>query len=285
MLKHSYIFKALGTPWRIETNIKLSPALKNIIQNRIYTFDATYSRFKKDSLVTQISKKAGEYTFPEDAQKLFSLYKELYDASNGRVTPLIGEMIARAGYDSEYSLQPQAQKPIPAWEEAMQWNDLTLHTNLPITLDVGAAGKGYMVDIIASILDEHAVEDYVIDASGDLRHKGSSENKVGLEHPLDTHKVIGVVDVRNKSLCASASNRRVWGEGMHHIFDPNKMAPIQDVIATWVIADEAMVADGLATALFFVDPVILRSKFDYEYARVLANGSIEYSAFFKGALF
>jgi thiamine biosynthesis lipoprotein len=285
MLKHNYSFEALGTKWAIETDDEVSSSLKKSIQDRIEEFDKVYSRFREDSLVTDIAKKPGEYEFPPDAKKLFDFYRNLYDATNGKVTPLIGDMLSRAGYDAKYSLQPKTQKPIANWEAAMQWDGLKLTTTQPITLDVGAAGKGYMVDIIAEILDANSINEYVIDASGDIRHKGSSENKVGLEDPTDPTKVIGVVDIQNKSLCASASNRRAWGDELHHIFDPDMMSPVRDIIATWVIADDAMVADGLATALFFIEAKSLREKYEYDYVRLHADGSADYSHYFKDKLF
>lgn len=285
MLKNNYSFEAIGTSWSIETNEEISTSLKKIIQDRIEKFDKTYSRFRDDSLVTRIAQHAGSYTFPEDAKKLFDFYKNLYDITDGKVTPLIGDMLSRAGYDAGYSLTPQPQKPIAHWGEVMSWDERTLTTTQPVVLDVGAAGKGYIVDIIAEIMNEHSVRDCVIDASGDMRHNGSSENRVGLEHPLDPSKIIGVVDAQNKSLCASAGNRRAWTGGMHHIFDPDEMAPTQNIIATWVIADEAMIADGLATALFFVEPQLLKKIYDYEYVRMHANGTVDYSMYFKGKLF
>jgi len=285
MLKHSYSFEAFGTQWAIETDEEISSSLRTTIQNRIDAFDAVYSRFRTDSLVTKISEKAGKYLFPDDANKLFHFYRNLYDLTNGKVTPLIGDMVSRAGYDATYSLQPQAQKPISVWDEALSWDGTTLTTTQPVILDVGAAGKGYAVDIIAAILNDHSFDGYVIDASGDLKHKGSSENLVGLEHPLSPGKVIGAVEVKNRSLCASASNRRAWGEGMHHIFDPDAMVPTNDIVATWVIADDAMVADGLATALFFVDATVLSKNYNFEYVRMRTNGAAEYSPYFEGKLF
>ncbi len=284
MLKYSYTFDAFGTKWNIETEESLSESIKAKIQKQIESFDLVYSRFNEQSLVTRISKKAGKYNFPNNADVLFGFYKKLYELTDKKTTPLIGDMLSRAGYDARYSFKPQLQKPALDWGEVMSWSNGVLETKQPLLLDFGAAGKGYMVDILAKVLDE-SLNEYVIDASGDLKHKGSSENKVGLEHPLDTSKVIGVVDVQNKSLCASSSNRRTWATNIHHIFDPSKMAPVQDVIASWVIADETMIADGLATALFFSEPNKLKEEYDFEYVRMFADGGIEYSAYFKDALF
>ena len=285
MPKHSLHFEAIGTHWVIESDMPLTELLQLNIQNRIEAFEKTYSRFRNDSLVSQIAHRAGIYTFPADMITLFEFYEELYRITRGKVTPLIGGMLEKAGYNADYSFIPTAQEKLPTWEQAMSRSGRILEVKKPVTIDVGAAGKGYLVDLICQLLDKAKIADYVVDASGDLRHKGASENKVGLEHPLETDKVIGVIDLQNKSLCASATSRRQWGDGQHHIFDPDLMAPTHDVIATWVITDQAMVADGIATALFFTDPDIISKSFQYDYARMHSDGSIDYSPAFEGKLF
>lgn len=285
MPKHSHSFDALGTQWTIETTVELSKTLIDRIHWRIELFDATYSRFRADSLVTNIAAHGGNFTFPADADELFNFYRTLYDATAGKVTPLIGEVLERAGYDAAYSFQPKAQQPPPKWDDVMTWHDPILTTTQPVVLDMGAAGKGYLVDIVCALLDNDGVDDYVVDASGDLRHKGSGHNKVGLEDPRDPNKIIGVIDVQNKSLCASASNRRAWGSGLHHIFDPDTSTPTNEITATWVMSNTALLADGIATALFFTDPRVLRKSFDFEYVRMHTNGAIDYSPAFEGKLY
>lgn len=284
-LPHNRRFSALGTDWKIETGQIITDPFFRRLMDRIEVYDRTYSRFRDDSLVAEISRTPGSYTFPIDAVTLIDFYKTLYDLTNGAVTPLIGSMLEKAGYDAQYSLRPSKQLTLPTWDEALEWHGQQLITAQPATLDFGAAGKGYLVDILAAMLQEACIDEYVIDASGDLIHKGSSENRVGLEHPLDTQKIIGVVDVRNKSLCASAINRRAWGEGLHHIFDPHTKAPVQDVVATWVIAQNALIADGLATALFFTQPEVLAKVYIFEYVRMFHDGSLDYSRNFSGELF
>lgn len=285
MLEYNYRFEALGTKWVIETNIPIPAVLKEKIQKRINAFDATYSRFRYDSLISKIATQSGKHEFPQDAKKLIHFYKEMYDITKGMVTPLIGDAISRAGYDASYSFIPVRQKAIAQWDEVLRWDGKSLVNTEPITLDFGAAGKGYLVDIVALLLDEAEFEQYVIDASGDIRHKGRSENKVGLEHPVHQNQIIGVVDVQNKSLCASAINRRQWGNGMHHIFDPIKLEPTKDIIATWVIADDTMLADGIATALFFSEPATIKRKYNFEFVRMFHDGRIEFSPFFESKLF
>ena len=285
MPKHNLEFEAIGTHWSIETSVTLPESLEVAIRTRIEAFDKTYSRFRKDSLISRISRNVGMYTFPKDMDVLFGFYEKLYDVTNGKVTPLIGSMLEKAGYDANYSFLAGEQQKLPAWGETLHRSGTILEVKKPITIDVGAAGKGYLVDLVCRLLDAADITEYVVDASGDLRHKGKGENRVGLEHPLDPTKVIGVIDVQNKSICASATNRRQWGDEQHHIFDPDLMQPTKHIIATWVLADSTMIADGLSTALFFTDPNVLRKSFQYEYVRMHDDGSIDYSPAFEGKLF
>jgi ApbE family protein len=84
--------------------------------------------------------------------------------------------------------------------------------------------------------------------------------------------------------CASAVNRRAWGDGLHHILDARTGTPVRDVLATWVIADNATLADGIATALFLTDPPRLNKTYRFTFVRMSANG-IEASPGFDGELF
>lgn len=285
MLPAKHSFSALGTVWQIDTAEPLTNSLKTIIAERIETFDATYSRFRNDSLVHTIATTPGTYSLPPDAPALFDFYRELYDLTGGAVTPLIGDMLERAGYDAAYSLTPRTQLPLPAWDDVLTITSTELVTTVPITIDIGAAGKGYLVDIIAQLLNRHDITDYVIDASGDLIHRGSTAHLVGLEHPARPGVVIGTVPVENRSLCASATTRRAWGNGLHHIFNPHTERPVDDVTATWVLAHSTMLADGLATALFLYDPAVLAEHYDFSYVRYHSNGSLDYSTNFEGELF
>ncbi|MGZ3089125.1 FAD:protein FMN transferase, partial [Pseudomonas aeruginosa] len=65
-------------------------------------------------------------------------------------------------------------------------------------------------------VQRHVGGDVVVDGSGDLAVRGTPV-RVGLEHPYDPARAIGVVEVRGAALCASAVTRRAWGDGLHHV--------------------------------------------------------------------
>jgi thiamine biosynthesis lipoprotein len=279
-------FDGIGTGWEISTPVPLSPGQRSSVLAEVERYDSTWSRFREDSLVTRISVAPGQYELPPEATGLAALYRQLYTLSGGAMTPLIGESLERLGYDRHYSLQPRGEAaPPPAWDTVLEWRGASVRTTAPVVLDIGAAGKGQLVDLVAEQLRGHGVTDFFIDASGDLLNGGQEPVQVALEHPYDPSKAIGTVALGSGALCASASNRRAWGDGLHHVLDGTTGAPVRTVVATWARAGTAMEADALATALFLVPAEDLERHFRFSWLKVFSNGSAEYSAEFEGALF
>lgn len=270
-------FDAIGTKWVIDfvgVQKTEKERISHKIHTLIYSFDMQYSRFRSDSLITAISQKPGIYTFSEDAVVLMSLYKKLYEITGGAFTPLIGNVLEEAGYDAMYSLKPKILHSPPKWEDILVYNHPELTVKKPVMLDFGGLGKGYMIDQIGMLLAEEGISDFCIDAGGDMLYKNRQKKAldVGLEHPEDPKKVIGIATVTNQSICASAGNRRKWGT-FHHIINPHTLSSPNSILATWVIADTALIADAIATCLFLSEPEVLQDHFQFEYVVVYSDYS------------
>jgi len=288
-------FKAIGTQWEIETIEPLSLPLQQRILDRIEQFDIIYSRFRLDSFLSRIvsAPDGGYFDFPKDAIVLFELYDRLHEATEGAVDPLVGRDLELLGYDRTYSLTPVSEviraeelaQEKASWSKDIIREGTTIVTRRPLVIDFGAAGKGYLVDIVSKLLYEAGIAEFVVDGSGDIRHSGASSIQIGLEHPFDSSRAIGVAELGNCALCASATNRRSWGDGLHHVLDARTGLPVRNVVATWAIADDAATADGLATALFFTNGERLAEYFRFSYVRMFADGRAEFSRNFVGELF
>jgi thiamine biosynthesis lipoprotein len=286
----SFSFDAIGTKWEIEIYASLAGGVLAEVQQavgaRIEVFDRHYSRFRNDSLISQMAQKSGDYVLPDDAQLLFDLYHELYDMTDGAMTPLIGQTLVDAGYDANYSLKPGELKTPPAWDDVLVYNFPSLQLKKPALLDLGAAGKGYLVDIIGNLLAARGINNFCIDAGGDMLHQtpGDEILKIGLEDPDNPKQVIGVADIHDQSICGSSGNRRAWG-AYNHIIDPHLLRSLEHIRALWVVADSALLADALATALFFTSATTLYKRYTFEYALLRSNAQLEYSANFPGKFF
>jgi len=278
-------FEAIGVPWQIEIfePVAKPTKLEATIRARIEDFDVAYSRFRPDSMVSRIAQRAGEYELPADASELFNTYRQLYDVSQGAVTPLIGQVMIDAGYDANYSLKSRPLTKPPAWDDVISYQNPNLVVREPVWLDLGAAGKGYLVDLVGEVIETAGYRGYVIDASGDMRLRHTPQT-IGLEHPDDPRLIIGQVELSNGSLCGSATNRRRWGQ-YHHIIDPHSLRSVQGMKACWIYADSTIMADGLATAIFFTPVARLQTIFQFEYAYVLDDNTCIHSDDFPGMFF
>ena len=307
--------------------------MREAVAALLRTYEHTLSRFREDSLVAAMRRAThgGSFDFPDWAGGLFDLYDALHETSDGAIDPCVGEDLTRLGYGPAYTFaaQPNARAYTGAvhgratWHGSVERHGCTLITRGPVSLDFGACGKGYAVDLIAALLcnggcnternternaDHHAGPNtnraadraLVIDAGGDLLvHLGQSPDqpvplRVALEHPSDSTQAVGVAEIMDGALCASAPSRRHWGEqsGMrlHHLLNAIDGMPADSVAAAWAYVPQqaafpCATADGLATALFVTPPDRLRARFRFECAFIDADGMLHASRDFPATLF
>ena len=296
------IERALGTGIIISSSKPIPQGVEQRIRAFVEEYERTLSRFREDSLVSCMAcaEHGGDFEFPSWAGSLFAIYDEFYDATRGAFDACIGADLLALGYDNSVQFVPEsagsASKDSGSvsgnWSKyrrslPVKWADIsrddsgtTLHTNQPVQLDFGAAGKGYFVDLVTNILKDELGDDslsdcdFLVNAGGDMRACFSDEDyqiKVALENPFDTTQAVGVASIASGALCASSAARRRWKVKdanclADNAFESNLIAthlinaldgvPSQKLSASWAYipaktcAFPTAYADALATALF-----------------------------------
>ena len=280
-------FEAIGTTWRISTDAPLHPALRREVDDVVEQYDRTFSRFRRDSAVTRLAETGGPVDLGPWAPPLLDLLIRLAGCTAGAMTPLVGGALEHLGYGPDYRLDAaegyRSAPPI----EVLHVDGGVVALDVPAVLDVGSAGKGQLVDLVAGLLAGAGHAAFTVDAGGDLRTAGPAV-RVALEHPFDRSAAIGVVEVRDAAIAGSAPNRRTWtaaaGRRLHHVLDARTGRPVDTVAATWALADSAMLADGLATALFLVPPEAL-GGFAFTWLRMATDGRAHWSPDLPGEVF
>lgn len=268
-------FEAIGTRWEIESVETLDRGIRARVHAVIDRFDRTWSRFREDSAVTRLAQTGGTVDAP-DAAAMLDAYREVAAVTGGAVNPLVGESISALGYDAAYSFVAGVPQAAPIeWTSILSSSAGQLSLSSPGLIDVGALGKGRLVDLVLGELTDIDT-DVTVDAGGDIAVRGTGV-RIGLEHPFDASKAIGVANIRDQALCASAVNRRTWGGGLHHVLDARSGVPVRTWAATWAIAPTAMQADAAATALFFDGGAELAHHWGVEWVRMSTDGRAERS--------
>lgn len=283
------LFESMGTSWKISIWDDVPHASLRLIEQTIRAyctiFDHTYSRFRSSSLVSHMAQKADVYAVPPEFVDILKLYVDLFKASRGMLNPLVGDTLSDLGYNAKYTLQrKRIVRKVPDFLQVVKIIDAHhIELSQATTIDIGALGKGFAVDAVAHILDQHSLKHYLVDGSGDVYYQGPSPIKVGLEHPTDSSLVIGSMNMKGGAMCGSAVNRRTWA-GIHHIINPTTIESTDTIIASWVTAENAALADGLATALFMCPPEYF-SDFSFEYLLLNKDMKVKRSPKFAAELY
>ena len=292
---HRIEFAAIGTGWSVSTATPISSDSRRHIDEVLEDYDVTWSRFRSDSVVTALARDGGTVDLGPHAPDLLGVLLKLEQATAGAMTPLVGVSLEHLGYGADYRMRPKpGGRPAPPIG-APKVHDTSVTATEPVLLDVGSAGKGQLVDLVAAELDSAGHRDYLVDGGRDLRATGDPV-LTALEHPFDPSRAIGIVGLHNAALCGSAVNRSSWpSDGdhgqLHHVLDGRSGVPVRRIAATWVVARSAMVADALSTALFFAEPDRLTDLADasgwgsFSYVRMSTAGQVEHSADLPGEVF
>jgi thiamine biosynthesis lipoprotein len=291
MEPQKFAYESMGTQWAVTVWDGIDPAvfagLQKDILKQSQEFDRTYSRFIKTSLIWELTRKTGVVEVPADLVSMLQIYEKLHDLSDGKCNPLVGFALSDLGYDADYSLKAKPGiRPVPRFQDGVRLVDAThIELKQPVLIDLGALGKGFFVDKLVAYLKRQGLRRFLVDGSGDIYYQGDGEAiRCGLEHPGDHTKAIGVINLKLGALCASSGSRRNW-EGRNHILDPQTLASPEEILATWVIAPTAAVADGLATCLFFVEPERFLNDCRFEYCILNRDYKLKRSAGFTAELF
>lgn len=288
-------FEATGTAWSVATDHPLPATVRRDVTALVEEFEAVWSRFRPDSLVSRAAAAAtgGSYRLPAGSGAMLDLYDRLHRLTRGRLDPLVGADLVRLGYDPAYTFvvrETAADDPEPALLRA-RWGDTVTHDGdvltlrAPVLVDVGAVGKGFLVDRVSDLLVRAGYGDHTVDGSGDLRVRGDRAVRVGLEDPGSPGRIVGTVEVRDGALCASAIGRRSWGDGLHHVLDALTGRPTEGTSASWALAPTCAEADGLATALFLAPPDVLAAELAFDFALLRSDRTALASRTFPGELF
>ncbi len=285
-----FSYESMGTGWSVSIWDDVAESRSNELESAIIqmsmAFDKTYSRFIDTSLVWELAQKKGIAEVPNDLVTMLRLYAVLHDLSGGKLNPLVGFALSDLGYDAEYSLKKKSTiRNVPPFKTALRIIDDThIHLTENVLIDLGALGKGFFVDKIAAFLKENGVRRFLVNGSGDIYYSGNGiPLRAGLEHPDDASKVIGTLDLLEGSLCASAGNRRTWGD-YHHTIDPDSLTSPTVIKASWVRSSSAALSDGLCTCLLLTEPERYGSL-DFDYCLLNPANKIKRSAGFTAELF
>ncbi|HRR45455.1 MAG TPA: FAD:protein FMN transferase [Mesotoga sp.] len=225
------------------------------------------SRFIPDSEVSMINQNAGkEYVdVSSETFEVLSCASRLSEISGGLFDITVGPLIDLWNY--KHSFQVPEDEKIQHALSLVNYHDLMLNPDEQSaglrrseqSIDLGGIGKGYISDCLVKTLQKYGVVSAFVNIGGNVSTLGNKPDgsswSVGIRHPRHDGCLIGAVKVTGQAVVTSGDYERYFiddtGKRRHHIINPTTGYPVESgLISVTVVADSAMIADGLSTAIF-----------------------------------
>jgi thiamine biosynthesis lipoprotein len=241
-------------------------SLRDEITATLNHFDQSLNPFKDNTTITKVNR--NEPVEPDTLLlKVLRRSQEISRTTGGKFDITISPLINAWGFGFRNmdTITPEiidSLKSITGYEKiSVDTAGNIRKTDPRVQINTSAIAKGYACDIIATLLESHGIENYMIEIGGEITAKGVNDKgecwHIQIDKPIDDitgilHRQQTVLTLCNKSLATSGNNRNYYikdGKKYAHTIDPLTGYPTQlDILGATVIADDCMTADAYATA-------------------------------------
>lgn len=262
-------FAALGTECVVQYVVE-DPACAARFERSavswVQGFEARYSRYRPDSLVSHINAAAGVDWVEVDAEmeQMLQLCASLHQLTGGILDATAGPLLRLWDYRAAPPRVPgaaevEAARALVGWAKVQRQPGKVFLPHKGMSLDFGGFGKEWAVDVVAQIAREHGIGAALVDFGHDLHGFGSPPGRdgwhIGLEDPFKPGAINGSLALVGRRAVASSGDyvRRfeVGGRTYGHIVDPRTGKPVaHGYRQCTVVADSCLRAGALSTAAF-----------------------------------
>ena len=241
----------------------------NAVEAVLDQVDRTYSRFRLDSELMTLNRRAGEPVelSPLLNQALAAAIRAAR-ATDGLCDPTIGRALLRIGYDEDFAIVAARSEPIVLQMERVPgWRTLehdagaaTFRAPPGVEIDLGSTGKALASDLAATAaVDAMGGGGALVSLGGDIAIAGTVPAdgwgiRVADDSATapDAEPADDFIVIREGAIATSSTSVRAWRRGAisaHHIIDPRTGLParspwrtVSAVAATCVDANAAATA-------------------------------------------
>jgi thiamine biosynthesis lipoprotein len=126
--------------------------------------------------------------------------------------------------------------------------------NKGMRIGFGGIGKGYAAECAKNVLISNGIESGIVNAAGDLTTWGFQEDgkawTIGIADPNKKENIFSSFKITNRSVATSGNYEKfvlIDGKKYSHTIDPKTGFPISGIKSVTIIAENAELADALAT--------------------------------------
>lgn len=239
--------------------------LKTDIEKALKKVDLSLSPFNPQSVITHINH--NEPAVPDSFfVQVFQLAQQISQETHGAFDITIAPLVNAWGFGFKQStgvdsltidslLQFTGYRKVALQDQQIRKED-------PRTmLDCSAIAKGFGVDVVARLLADKGIKNYMVDIGGEVVVRGKNPKmnawQIGINKPIDdslsVHQELQtILAISDVGMATSGNYRNFYykgGKKYAHTIDPRTGYPVQhSILSSTVIARDCATADAYATA-------------------------------------
>lgn len=239
--------------------------LKKDIEDALKKVDYSLSPFNKQSVISKINRNESvkaDKMFTD----VFTLAEKISEETDGAFDITVAPLVNAWGFGFKNDVQP-TKHTIDSLKQLIGYNKVSLKDGIVrkdddrIMLDCSAIAKGYACDVVADLLHDKGVDNFMVEIGGEIVTHGINDKrlpwKIGVTKPVDdslntNQELQTVLNVTNKAMATSGNYRNFYyknGKKYAHTIDPKTGRPVQhNILSATVLADNCASADAYATA-------------------------------------
>lgn len=234
--------------------------------------DAMMSVWKEGSDVLRLNVAAGDHPVPLSAETLevLRIAREVSVMTGGRFDVTFGALSGLWKFDHQ-----DKDDSIPDRREVLKRLPLINYKDLELDdragtaflrrkgmrVNLGGIGKGYAVDRSVEIMHRSGLQDFVIQAGGDMfvsGRRGDRPWRLGIRDPRGpADRSFATLDLTDGTFSTSGDYERFFfkdGRRYHHILDLSLGEPARGCRSVTLVTGRAVIADALAKGVFILGP-------------------------------
>lgn len=248
----------------ITQNTSIAEELFTIAIDEIKRIEALLTTFSEQSITYKINQNAGlkPIEVPTEVFQLIKRSQFISKITQGAFDLSYGSIDKRFwNFDLNMTSLPDAETAKKSvalinYENIIldEGKQTVFLKNKGMRIGFGGIGKGYAAEMAKKKLTENNVESGIVNASGDLSAWGFQENgeawTIGVADPNQRKSIFSTFKITNKAVATSGNYEKfviINNKKYSHTIDPKTGFPISGIKSVTILADNAEIADALAT--------------------------------------
>jgi thiamine biosynthesis lipoprotein len=259
--------KAQGTSYHITWYARDSTFGQQQIDSILARIDTSLSIYNPQSLISKFNESGG-VIMDNHFQTVFNKSMDTYRQTGGIFDITVQPLVQAWGFGPQKVTRLPDSATIRSLKACVSSSNLLTKGYLLMKrkrctrIDVNGIAQGYSVDVIASFLEAHGIQNYLVELGGEIRVKGykqpgGEKMKIGIEAPgendFQLSMISKIIATDSGAITTSGSYRKFYeseGKKITHIIDPRTGYPSQnELISVTVFAHDAITADAYDNAL------------------------------------